>query len=175
MGYINFNLKDTINLIGGEVDVIGSGKLVAAAGQLSEPHGPSPEPSRCFVRVRDGPSRAPRALARTRAHARTCTRPQARSLRLVETPSLFHVLCPCTIGPPALVSKTAVEPPTARGSASRRWHNDPSGLPAERVAGAPGGPSLPSHTTAVPAQRRPVLFQEDDFAGFFFFFYSFKK
>lgn len=168
MGYINFNLKDTINLIGGEVDVIGSGKLVAAAGQLSEPHGPSPEPSRCFVRVRDGPSRAPRALARTHAHAHT--RPQAHSLRLVETPSLFHVLCPCTIGPPALVSKTAVEPPTARGSASRRWHNDPSGLPAERVAGAPGGPSLPSHTTAVPAQRRPVLFQEDGFAGFFFFF-----
>lgn len=73
MGYINFNLKDTINLIGGEVDVIGSGKLVAAAGQLSEPHGPSPEPSRCFVRVRDGPSRAPRALARTHARARPHT------------------------------------------------------------------------------------------------------
>lgn len=73
MGYINFNLKDKINLIGGEVDVIGSGKLVAAAGRLSEPHGPSPEPSRCFVRVRDGPSRAPRAHTRPHTH----TRPQA--------------------------------------------------------------------------------------------------
>lgn len=174
MGYINFNLKDTINLIGGEVDVIGSGKLVAAAGQLSEPHGPE-SGALALLREGQGRSQPGPACARTHTHARTRMRPQARSLRLVETPSLFHVLCPCTIGPPALVSKTAVEPPTARGSASRRWHNDPSGLPAERVAGAPGGPSLPSHTTAVPAQRRPVLFQEDGFAGFFFFFYSFKK
>lgn len=68
MGYINFNLKDTINLIGGEVDVIGSGKLVAAAGQLSEPHGPE---SGALALLREGQGRSQPGPARARTHAHT--------------------------------------------------------------------------------------------------------
>lgn len=73
MGYINFNLKDTINLIGGEVDVIGSGKLVAAAGQLSEPHGPE---SGALVLLREGQGRSQPGPARACTHAHTPTSTQ---------------------------------------------------------------------------------------------------
>lgn len=74
MGYINFNLKDTINLIGGEVDVIGSGKLVAAAGQLSEPHGPE-SGALALLREGQGRSQPGPACARTHAHTPTSTQP----------------------------------------------------------------------------------------------------
>lgn len=176
MGYINFNLKDTINLIGGEVDVIGSGKLVAAAGQLSEPHGPE-SGALALLREGQGRSQPGPARARTPTHARTHTRPQAHK----------HAACAWWKLPPSstcCVLARSDHPPSLaklRSSRPRRGAQHPD-VGASPPAGFPqSGWRAPREARPSPATR---LLSPRSGARFyskrtvlrdFFFFYSFKK
>lgn len=167
MRHIDFNLKDTVNLIRCKVDVIGSWRVVEAHG----PKSGAPE------LLPDGQGQktswAPSARANTHARKHTSTHaetPTGTSLCPTETPSL--VVFPCRIGPPALISKNVIKPLTAWGSEYRyRYqHVILNGFPAEQMTGCSGGTVPPQpHDRHLLVQLCPVLFQEDSFAGFFFF------